>query len=198
VFNLAWFSLNLITLAHTHKIKNMNNVSYSKNWWALAFNGIIALLFGLLAIFAPRETLEVVIKYFGVVMLIVGVAMLFGAYSSMKNKLNYGTDLISAIITVALGVVLSFFTEKTLEVIVVVIGIWAIVLGIGQLIIMSALTSKPDKNYMLYSGLFTLAFGALMFFNPFTMASIMTVVVGIMAAIIGVVLISFAFKLKNL
>lgn len=198
MFNLAWFSLNLITLAHTHKIKNMNNVSYSKNWWALAFNGIIALLFGLLAIFAPRETLEVVIKYFGVVMLIVGVAMLFGAYSSMKNKLNYGTDLISAIITVALGVVLSFFTEKTLEVIVVVIGIWAIVLGIGQLIIMSALTSKPDKNYMLYSGLFTFAFGGLMFFNPFTMASVMTVVVGIMAAIIGVVLISFAFKLKNL
>jgi len=131
-------------------------------------------------------------------MLIVGVAMLFGAYSSMKNKLNYGTDLISAIITVALGVVLSFFTEKTLEVIVVVIGIWAIVLGIGQLIIMSALTSKPDKNYMLYCGLFTLVFGVLMFFNPFTMASVMTVVVGIMAVVIGVVLISFAFKLKNL
>ena len=176
----------------------MNNISYSKNWWALAFNGIIALLFGLLAIFAPRETLEVVIKYFGIVMLIVGVAMLFGAYSSMKNKLNYGTDLISAIITVSLGVVLSFFTEKTLEVIVVVIGIWAIVLGIGQLIIMSALTSKPDKNYILYCGLFTLVFGVLMFFNPFTMASVMTVVVGIMAVVIGVVLISFAFKLKNL
>ncbi|MBT3173679.1 MAG: HdeD family acid-resistance protein [Lentimicrobiaceae bacterium] len=185
-------------LSTTHKLKTMNNISYSKNWWALAFNGIIALLFGLLAIFAPRETLEVVIKYFGIVMLIVGVAMLFGAYSSMKNKLNYGTDLISAIITVALGVVLSFFTEKTLEVIVVVIGIWAIVLGIGQLIIMSALTSKPDKNYMLYCGLFTLVFGVLMFFNPFTMASVMTVVVGIMAVVIGVVLISFAFKLKNL
>jgi len=193
--------LNLFKITYlstTHKLKTMNNISYSKNWWALAFNGIIALLFGLLAIFAPRETLEVVIKYFGIVMLIVGVAMLFGAYSSMKNKLNYGTDLISAIITVALGVVLSFFTEKTLEVIVVVIGIWAIVLGIGQLIIMSALTSKPDKNYMLYCGLFTLVFGVLMFFNPFTMASVMTVVVGIMAVVIGVVLISFAFKLKNL
>jgi uncharacterized membrane protein HdeD (DUF308 family) len=63
---------------------------------------------------------------------------------------------------------------------------------------MSALTSKPDKNYMLYCGLFTLVFGVLMFFNPFTMASVMTVVVGIMAVVIGVVLISFAFKLKNL
>jgi len=46
-------------------------------------------------------------------MLIVGVAMLFGVYSSMKNKLNYGTDLVSAIITIGLGAVLAFFYRKS-------------------------------------------------------------------------------------
>jgi len=164
----------------------------------LAFNGLIALLFGLLAIFSPLDTLKVVIMYFGIVMMIVAVAMLIGVYSSMKNKLNYGTDLISAIVTLGLGVVLAFFTEKTLEIFVVVLGVWAIMLGIGQLLIMSALTTKGDKRFMLISGLFTLAFGVLLFFNPFAMASIMTVVIGVMAALIGIVLIAFAFKLKNL
>lgn len=176
----------------------MSETSYSSNWWVLAFNGIVALLFGLLAIFAPIDTLKVVVFYFGIVMLIVGLAMLFGVYSSMKNKLSYGTDLISAVVTLALGVVLTFFTEKTLEIFVIVLGIWAIMLGIGQLIIMGALTHKADKRYMLYSGLFTLVFGILMFFNPFAMASIMTIIVGIMAAMIGIVTIAFSFKLKNL
>ena len=176
----------------------MNTNSYTMNWWVLAFNGLIALLFGLLAIFSPIDTLKVIVMYFGIVMLIVGIAMIFGSYSSMKNKLNYGTDLISAIVTLGLGVVLAFFTEKTLEIFVVVLGIWAIMLGIGQLIIMSALESKGDKRFMLYSGLFTLVFGILLFFNPFAFASIFVIVVGIMATIIGIVLISFAFKLKNL
>lgn len=176
----------------------MNSNTYVINWWVLAFNGIIALLFGLLAIFSPLDTLKVVVMYFGIVILIVGLAMLFGVYSSMKNKLNYGTDLISALITIALGVVLAFFTEKTLQVFVIVLGIWAIMLGIGQLLIRSSLVNKGDKNFMLYSGLFTLAFGALLFFNPFSMASIFVVIVGVMSALIGIVLISFAFKLKNL
>ncbi len=176
----------------------MESNSYSANWWIMAFNGIIALLFGLMAIFATKATLFVIIMYFGIIMLIVGAAMLFGVYSSMKNKLNYGTDLISALVTIGLGIVLTFFTGKALEVFVIVVGIWAIMLGIGQLIIMSAIVSKGDKNFLLGSGLFTLLFGIILFFNPFTMASIFLIFVGIMAVIIGVVLISFAFKLKNM
>jgi len=176
----------------------MESKSYSINWWVLAFNGIIALLFGLMAIFAPLDTLNVIIMYFGIIMLIVGIAMLFGVYSSMKNKLNYGTDLVSAIITIGLGAVLAFFTGKALEIFVIIIGIWAIMLGIGQLIIMSNLESKGDKKFLLFSSLFTLVFGALLFFNPFAMASVFLIIIGVMAVIIGLVLISFAFKLKNL
>ncbi len=176
----------------------MKSNSYSINWTVLAFNGLIALLFGLMAIFAPLDTLKVIIMYFGIVMIIVGIAMMFGVYSSMKNKLNYGTDLISAIITIGLGIVLTFFTEKTLEIFVVVVGIWAVILGIGQLLIMANLESKGDKQFLLYSGLFTLIFGVLLFFNPFALASVFVVIMGIMSTIIGVVLISFSFKLKNL
>lgn len=176
----------------------MNSNTYSINWWVLAFNGIIALLFGLMAVFAPLDTLKIIVMYFGIIMLIIGIAMLFGVYSSMKNKLNYGTDLVSALITVALGVVLAFFTEKSLEIFVIVVGIWAIMLGVGQLLIMSTVQSKGDKQFLLFSSLFTIAFGVLLFFNPFASASIFVVLIGIMAAIIGIVLISFAFKLKNL
>lgn len=176
----------------------MKSNPYSINWWVLAFNGIIALLFGLMAIFSPLDTLKIIVMYFGIIMLIVGTAMLFGIYSSIKNKLSYGTDLISALITMALGVVLAFFTEKSLEIFVIVVGIWAIMLGIGQLLIMANIESKGDKRFLLFSGLFTIVFGVLLFFNPFASASIFGRLIGIMATIIGIVLISFAFKLKNL
>jgi len=176
----------------------MKSNSYSINWSILAFNGLIALLFGLMAIFAPLNTLNVIIMYFGIIMLIVGVAMGFGVYSSMKNQLSYGTDLISTIVTIGLGAVLTFYTGKAFEIFVIVVGIWAILLGIGQLIIMSGLENKGDKKFLLFSGIFTLVFGAFLFFNPFTMASIFLIIIGVMAVFIGLLLISFAFKLKNL
>lgn len=176
----------------------MSTKTYSSNWWMFILNGVIALLFGLLAIFSPISTLKMIVMYFGIILLITAIAMLIGVYSNMKKKLDYGTDLISALVTLGLGAVLTFFTEQTLEVFVVVLGVWAILIGIGQFIISAALENKGDKRMMLYSGIFTVAFGVLMFFNPFAMAGIVIILTGVMALIIGVVLISFGFRLKNL
>lgn len=168
------------------------------NWWALAFNGIIALLFGLMAIFSPVDTFKVIIMYFGIVMLIIGVAMFIGVYTSMKNKLNYGNDLITSIITIGLGIVLTFFTQRSLEIFAIVVGVWAIILGISQLIIMMNIQSSGDKKILLINGIITLAFGVLLFFNPFTLASIFIVLTGVLSVIIGVILIAVAIKIKNL
>jgi uncharacterized membrane protein HdeD (DUF308 family) len=168
------------------------------NWWALAFNGIIALLFGLMAIFSPVDTFKVIIMYFGIVMLIIGVAMFIGVYTSMKNKLNYGNDLITSIITIGLGIVLTFFTQRSLEIFAIVVGVWAIILGISQLVIMMNIQSSGDKKILLINGIITLAFGVLLFFNPFTLASIFIVLTGVLSVIIGVILIAVAIKIKNL
>lgn len=168
------------------------------NWWALAFNGIIALLFGLMAIFSPINTFKVIIMYFGIVMLIVGIAMLFGVYTNMKNKRNYGNDLITSAVTIGLGVVLTFFTQRSLEIFVIVVGVWAIILGISQLVIMMNIQSPADKKILLINGIITLAFGVVLFFNPFTLASIFIVLTGILSIIIGIVLIALSIKLKNL
>jgi len=176
----------------------MKTNSYTANWWVLAFNGIISLLFGLMSIFAPLNTINIIIMYFGIVMLVVGFAMLFGVFSSMKNKLDYGSDLVSAVVTIGLGVVLTFFTAKSLAIFVIVVGVWAIMLGIGQLLIMSSLSAKADKRVLLFSAIFTIVFGLLLFFNPFGAASFFAIIIGVMATIIGIVLISFAFKLKGM
>lgn len=168
------------------------------NWWLLAFNGIIALLFGLMAIFSPPETLSVIVMYFGILMLIVGLAMLYAAYSSMKNDHNYGSDLISSIVTIGLGVVLTFFTKKSIEVFGIIVGVWAIILGIGQLVIMMNVKKPGDKRILLVNGLITLLFGILLFFFPIQSASIFVVLIGILAIIVGVILIVLSIKLKNI
>ena len=58
----------------------------NKNWWALALNGGIAILFGVLAIFVPSSTILVLGKYFGFVVLLGGLILLFVCHSARKSR----------------------------------------------------------------------------------------------------------------
>lgn len=173
--------------------------NYIGNWWTLAFNGIIAILYGLLAIFVSEKTLLAIVMYFGIVILIIGLAMLFGVVNNMKNKQAYAADMAISIITIVIGSLLTFYAQKSLEIFVIVIGSWAILLGIFQLyLLLNSNFTKSTKNTFLINGIITLIFGVILFFNPFKSASIMLMLSGVLAFIFGIVLISISMKVKNL
>ncbi len=85
------------------------------NWMVLTFNGIIAILYGLMAMFVPRTTLLTIVMYFGIIMLIIGLAMLFGVVNNMKNKMPYAADMAISIITIIIGALLTFYTQNRLR-----------------------------------------------------------------------------------
>ncbi|PLX05483.1 MAG: hypothetical protein C0598_14595 [Marinilabiliales bacterium] len=169
------------------------------NWMVLTFNGIIAILYGLMAMFVSRVTLLSIVMYFGIVILIIGLAMLFGVVNNMKNNQPYAGDMTFSIITIVIGGLLTFYTQKSLEIFVIVIGSWAILLGILQLyLFINTSFGKSTKNVLLVNGLITLALGVILFFNPFKTAQALVIVSGVLSFILGVILISLSVKFKNM
>ncbi len=169
-----------------------------KKWWVLAVNGLIALLLGILIISTPATTLIIIGKYFGLVILVGGLVLLFTAFYNIKKEKSYGLILIESVITIILGILILIYTRKTLEIFVILIGIWAIIIGISQLAIL------VDKNYsvsgkylFLFNGLLTVVLGVFMLFNPFAMGQFFITLAGICAIIFGALLIFFAFKIKE-
>ena len=61
-------------------------------------NGIIAIVYGILAVFIPGTTIVAMVMYFGIIILIIGLAMLWGAINSIRSNLPYTTDLISSLV----------------------------------------------------------------------------------------------------
>jgi len=170
----------------------------SKRWATLAINGAIAIIFGVLAIFVPGPTLITVITYLGIVVLLMGIAMLTGVILNIRNGLGYGTDLAEAIVLIVVGVLLTFYTQQSLKVFVVVIGSWAVLVGLLQLFF--AFKVAPElhgKNTLLINGALTLLFGIILFFNPFQVAKIVLVLTGILALAVGIILVILAMKMKN-
>jgi len=169
------------------------------NWWVFVLNGIIALLYGLLAIFAPSDTLQIIIMYFGIVVLIIGAAILIGAISNSRKGYPYGSDLFSSIIAIIIGGVLTFYTTEAVKIFMFIVGGWAILIGIFQLYLLLSEELNPgSKKALLINALITLAFGVLLFFTPLESASVLVVLSGIMAFVIRIMLIVLGLQLKNL
>ncbi len=170
----------------------------SKRWALLAANGVIAILFGALAIFVPGPTLLTVVTYFGIVILLLGVAMLVGVISNIRNSLGYGADLAEAVVLLIIGILLTFYTQQSLKVFVIIIGSWAVLMGLLQLFF--AFNLVPELNgkiTLLINGGLTLVFGIVLFFNPFQAAVFVLVLTGILSIVVGTILIILAMKMKN-
>ncbi len=170
----------------------------NKNWWALALNGIIAILFGILAIFVPSSTILVLGKYFGFVVILGGLVLLFVTFRHARVQKSYIASLLEALFSIVLGILIVVYTQKTLEIFVILIGIWGLMVGGFQIFLVTSIKGPfPGKKLFLFSGALAFLFGILLFFNPFAAAEFFTVVMGIIAVVLGVLLLAFAFRIRG-
>ncbi len=175
------------------------NITHVFSWPQIALNGAIALLYGILALFVPGATIIGILMYIGIFILIAGAIMLIAAIQKIGKKLPYFGDLIWSILVLIVGGLITFNTQKTLEVFVIIIGVWAIIMGISQFIIVAKVRLSPyEKNITIVNAIITLIFGIVLFYNPFQSAKFIIVISGILALVVGSLLLVLAFKIKNI
>ena len=168
------------------------------NWWFLAVNGCIFTLFGLLMLFFTPEFIKTLLLYFGIVMLIGGGIMLLAGINNIRRDKAGAMLLVESIMAIAIGFALIFFPEPSAALFLIMIGIWAIIIGIIQLVIMVNIKGEiTNKNILLFNGLLTIALGVVLLFNPFLWALILVKIIGAFAALFGLLLVYFAFVLRK-
>jgi len=166
---------------------------------SLLINGVIAILFGLFALFVPGGTALTVVKYFGLVLIIGGGFGLVNAMQNMKLKKSYFSILFSSIVGILAGLFIMIYTSKSLEIFAIVIGIWAVILGVMQLIIAwNVMSGNKSKKLVVFNGILTLVFGLILFFNPLESVKALTVIVGILALMFGGILIYLNIIFSNI
>jgi uncharacterized membrane protein HdeD (DUF308 family) len=171
----------------------------SKNWWFLAVNGGIFILFGLLMLFFTQETILTMIKYFGILLLAGGAVLLFIGINNIRKDRSAAMILGEAIASIAIGLALLLFPQATVALFLMLIGIWAIIIGIIQLVIIVNIKGiLANKNVLLLNGLLTIGLGILLLFNPFDWAVFMGKIIGICSALFGILLVYFAFMVRNI
>jgi uncharacterized membrane protein HdeD (DUF308 family) len=168
------------------------------NWWFLALNGGIFIFLGVLLLFFTMESILTMIKYFGIILLAGGAILLFLGINKIRRDKSAAIILMEAIASIAIGLALIFFSQPTLALFLMLIGIWAIIIGIIQLVIIVNIKGVlANKNLMLINGLLTIALGILLLFKPFDWAVFMGKIIGICSALFGILLVYFSFGLRT-
>lgn len=170
-----------------------------RHWWAIALRGVLAILFGLLAIFWPRPTLEVLVICFGAFALVGGIFAVVVALGDWGVHARWGMLLAEGLFGIAVGLLTFFWPLITALVLLYLIATWAIVTGVLEIAVAAWMHRAVGNEWMLLlGGVASLLFGGLLAALPGVGLLALTWLIGIYALVFGVLLVSFGFQWRRL
>ncbi len=169
-----------------------------RHWWMLALRGVLAILFGLVALFLPGIALLAFILVFASYAIIDGITAAFVALRERRFLKRWGWVLVEGILSVVAGVLAFVYPGITALVLLYIVAAWAILSGILEL--MTALFLRGDhyREWALaLAGVLSLFFGLVLFFFPGAGLLSLLWLVGIYSILFGVLFIVRAFQLRS-
>ena len=164
-------------------------------WWSFMLRGVLAGVLGVCALFWPSMTLSVLARLVGVFLLVDGLAGLVTAYRASAR----GSYFVPALAGIVIGIVLLFWPGGSLRTLLVIIGAWALLIGIGHVLTSrDATVDDADRGLIKAIGITAIVVGLVLVLWPG--AGIVTVswVVAAGAFVFAVLWITLALRLKRL
>ncbi|MFZ2619125.1 MAG: HdeD family acid-resistance protein, partial [Anaerolineae bacterium] len=150
----------------------------TQKWWAVALRGILAIVFGIVALAYPGATLVSLAVVFGAYAFVDGLFALVSAFGHPGREAVW--YVLDGILGIAVGLAAFFFPGMAAQVLIYLIGVWAILTGIFEVIAGFELPIKRDWLLVL-AGIASIIFGVLVFVNPVSGALAITWLIGVYA-----------------
>ncbi len=170
-----------------------------RNWWAVALRGLVMVVFGILALSWPDKTGTVLLKIFGIIILVYGVVMLIEALLARRGEEQSSIwPLVGAIVAIAAGVITLAWPSATDLVVLYIVAIWAIVSGVIEV---AAAFSFPVRDWAAWllaaGGLVSIVVGILLISFPGDGIVGLAWLIGLYALFIGLLHVVIGFKMRT-
>jgi uncharacterized membrane protein HdeD (DUF308 family) len=170
----------------------------SNFWWATLLRGLFWLCFGIFAWTKPGISLLSIALAVGITMFADGVLNVVSAIGGRKEHEHWVILLLAGLAGIGIGGLMLMRPDVTALALVFYIAVWAIVVGVLQIVAAIRLRKEIEGEFWLgLAGLAAIALGGLLLANPAAGALAMLSVIAVFAVIIGIVLILLAFKVRG-
>ena len=164
----------------------------ARGWWVFILRGVVAILFGLTAFFAPGVSLAFILGVLAAWMLIDGLSTLYQAIKGPPER--HGIWFwVDGLVSLAAAAFLLFAPGLSALTLVYVTSFWSLAIGVFRLI----LAFRLGSILMALFGAIAVFFGTWLLLNPGPGLLALIWVVGIEAMVAGGLMISLGWRLRR-
>ena len=120
-----------------------------RTWWALALRGVIAIIFGLVALFLPVATMISLAWLFAAYLLVDGVFGIVSAIRAAQANERWGLLLAESILNILMGAIAILFPISAVLAFVIITAAWALLTG--ALMLAAAFKLDAERGPQLYA-----------------------------------------------
>ena len=172
--------------------------SVTNQSWLLVLQGILAVVFGIVAWVWPGLTVATFVLLFGAYAIAGGVMHLVAAGRVRRAGDSPWPFIFRGLLGIGVGVVVAIWPDISALSLLYVIAAWAIVIGVYELVAAIELRKLIDNVWWLgLAGVASIVFGVLAALNPGDGAVALVWAIGIYAIIFGASLIALGFRLRG-
>jgi len=166
--------------------------------WILGLRGILAILFGLLALLLPLATLLGLVALFAAFAMVTGVVCVYGAVKNRPGDKQWWLLLLLGLVAIGSAIITIIYPGLTALALIAVIATFAFVIGAIDIATGIRLRKQIDNEWMLIlSGMAGVIFGALALVFPIAGALAVVWVISLYATLTGVLLLAAAFNIRK-
>jgi uncharacterized membrane protein HdeD (DUF308 family) len=173
------------------------NTTLAQRWWTIALRGVIAVLFGLIALAAPGAALLSLALLFGFYLLVDGIIGLVMAIRAVGGHGRWGGLLTEAVVNIVVGLIALVMPAAAVLGFVLLMAAWALVTGVLMLIGAFRLHASHGRWWMALGGVASLVWGVLLAAAPLVGAVVLAWWLGLYAIIFGGALLACAWRLRG-
>lgn len=168
-----------------------------KNWWLFLLRGVVAILFGGLALTWPAITLVALTLVYGAYALADGILAIIAAIKGGSLAPRWWLALVG-VVGILFGALTLLWPGITALILLFLIAGWSIASGVMQIVGAIRLRKEiPNEWLLVAGGVLSVLFGVVLFLFPGAGALGLVFTIGVFAIVYGVLLISFALRLRK-
>ncbi len=173
-------------------------LSMTRNWWAIALRGVVAILFGLAAFLLPGLTVAALVLLYGAYVLVDGIFAIVAAIRSGERGEHWGALLFEGILGIAAGIIAFVWPGITAIALVYLIGAWAVITGVLEIAAALRLRRVMAGEWMLgLTGVASILLGVLLFAAPGAGLVAWAWMIGAYAVVFGCLNLALAMRLRR-
>lgn len=166
-------------------------------WWLVLVQGVLAIIFGIVAIFFTDATLLTIMVIFGSYSLLDGVLAL---YAGIRNREEgWGWLVFQGISGLAIGLLALRYPSTTAIALTLLVAFWALVVGAIRIWGSFELRRLGAQGWAwaLIAGILAVIFGIALVINPGYATAVLIWLIGITATVFGVALVVNAILVRK-